>query len=146
MFAVLGYQKEDTDVLAALRTAHAHLRPGGLLICDVWYGPAVLSLKPSERVREIPTEHGMILRYSSGTLDPLKNLCHVHIRLREIRGGDRIQEVQEEHTVRYFFSEEISSFLERSGFQLLRLGAFPEFDRDPDESSWNVMAVARALA
>ena len=35
MFAVLGYQLENSDVLSALRTARRHLRPGGLLIFDV---------------------------------------------------------------------------------------------------------------
>ena len=42
MFAVLGYQLENADVLSALRTARRHLHPGGLLIVDVWSGPAVL--------------------------------------------------------------------------------------------------------
>jgi hypothetical protein len=25
------------------------------------------------------------------------------------------------------------------------LGAFPEFDRNPDETTWNILCVARAL-
>jgi hypothetical protein len=50
MFAVLGYQGENDDVLAALKTAHRHARPGGLFLFDVWYGPAVLHERPSQRV------------------------------------------------------------------------------------------------
>src|SRR5262249_47425100 len=50
MFAVLGYQPTNADVRAALRTAHRHLRPGGLFVFDVWYGPAVLRERPSQRV------------------------------------------------------------------------------------------------
>src|SRR5262249_50342723 len=46
MFAVLGYQRENADVLAALATAHRHLRKGGLLVFDIWYGPAVLHERP----------------------------------------------------------------------------------------------------
>src|SRR4029079_16423659 len=42
MFAVLGYQHANPDVLRALRAARRDLRPGGLLLFDVWYGPAVL--------------------------------------------------------------------------------------------------------
>ena len=56
MFAVLGYQVENRDVLAALKTARRHLEPGGLFIFDVWYGPAVLHQRPSERVKIIPRE------------------------------------------------------------------------------------------
>ena len=58
MFAVLGYQVENDDVLAALRTARRHLEPGGLFIFDVWYGPAVLHQRPSERVKIIPGRDG----------------------------------------------------------------------------------------
>lgn len=61
MFAVLGYQLENADVLAALRAARRHLRVGGLLIFDVWYGPAVLHLRPSQRSKVIPTSEGKIL-------------------------------------------------------------------------------------
>src|SRR5438132_12349066 len=68
MFAVLGYQLENKDVLAALKTARQHVRPGALFIYDVWYGPAVLHQRPSERSRVIPTADGKILRISSGHL------------------------------------------------------------------------------
>ena len=51
MFAVLGYQLENEDVLAALSTARRHLEPGGLLFCDVWYwtcGPCSAARQPPE--------------------------------------------------------------------------------------------------
>src|SRR5207244_5704745 len=51
LFAVLGYQLGNADVLAALRTARRHLRPGGLFVTDFWYGPAVLSERPAERIK-----------------------------------------------------------------------------------------------
>ena len=46
MFAVLGYQQENEDVLAALKTVSKYLKKGGVFICDVWYGTAVLNQKP----------------------------------------------------------------------------------------------------
>src|ERR1043166_4836147 len=39
MFAVLGYQTTNEQVLNALKTARCHLHDGGLLFADVWYGP-----------------------------------------------------------------------------------------------------------
>ena len=39
MFAVLGYLLPNEDVMAALSNARRHIRPGGLLVFDVWYGP-----------------------------------------------------------------------------------------------------------
>src|SRR5689334_16086798 len=81
MFAVLGYQLENRQVLAALQTARKHLRPGGLFIFDVWYGPAVLREGPSERVKVIPTDRGQILRVASGKLAIERHLCAVNYRL-----------------------------------------------------------------
>jgi hypothetical protein len=47
MFAVLGCQLDNSDVVASLGGARRHLRPSGLLFFEVWYGPAVLHQRPS---------------------------------------------------------------------------------------------------
>ncbi|MDD1667968.1 MAG: class I SAM-dependent methyltransferase [Methanomicrobiales archaeon] len=145
MFAVLGYQRENGDVHRALSSARRHLRPGGLLVADVWYGPAVLAQRPSERVRVIPSPKGKVIRASSGDLDTARHLCHVHLRLWEIEGDRLVAETEEDHAMRYFFPREIPLFLEAAGFSLVRLGAFPDFGRDPDETTWNALFVARAV-
>jgi SAM-dependent methyltransferase len=145
MFAVLGYQLKNVDVLAALKTARRHLRSEGLLIFDVWYGPAVLSQRPSTQVKVIPTLEGQILRVSSGELDTSRHLCIVHLRLWQLEGGRLTAETDERHCVRYFFPLELDFFLESAGFSPLRLGVFPEFDKEPDETTWNVLGVARAV-
>jgi SAM-dependent methyltransferase len=145
MFAVLGYQLENRDVLAALRTARKHLRPEGLLIFDVWYGPAVLRQGPSERVKVIPTDRGQILRVASGELDIGRHLCKVSYRLWNIEGDRPVRQTEETHLMRYFFPLELDLFLECSGFIPIRLGAFPEFDRRPDTTTWNVLGLARAV-
>jgi SAM-dependent methyltransferase len=145
MFAVLGYQLENADVLAALRTAHRHLRPEGLLLFDFWYGPAVLSQRPSERTKTIPTADGKIVRVSSSDLNTSRHTCTVHYRLQKFAAERLLSDAEEEHTVRYFFPLELELFLESAGFEPLRLGTFPEFDREPDENSWNALFVARAV-
>ena len=44
MFAVLGYQIGNAGRAGgAAHGARRHLAPGGLFLCDVWYGPAVLA-------------------------------------------------------------------------------------------------------
>jgi hypothetical protein len=40
---------------------------------------------------------------------------------------------------------ELRLFLDCCGFRLTRLGAFPDFDRDPDETTWNCLGVAQAV-
>jgi SAM-dependent methyltransferase len=145
MFAVLGYQLDNTEVLSALKTARRHLRSGGIFIFDVWYGPAVLHQRPSERVKVIPSPEGQILRVASGELDVRRHLCTVHFRVWRLAGGRLVAETEESHPMRYFFPLELNLFLEFSGFTPIRLGAFPEFDKDPDETSWNVLGLARAV-
>lgn len=145
MFAVLGYQLENADVLSALRAARRHLRSGGLFLFDVWYGPAVLHQRASQRVKVIPTPRGQILRVASGVLDINRHLCTVHYRLWQFEGEKLVADAEEHHSVRYFFPREIDLFLASSGFAPIRLGAFPEFDRDPDETTWNILGLARAI-
>ena len=144
MFAVLGYQTENADILAALRAARRHLPPSGLLIADIWYGPAVLSQRPSDRVRIIHNGSNTILRTSSGELDLRHHICTVHFHTWHMNGREIVAEVEESHPMRFFFPRELELFLEVSGFHLLRLGGFPNFEKEPDESTWNIMAVAVA--
>ncbi len=143
LFAVLGYQTTNADVLATLRNARRHLEPGGLLLFDVWYGPAVLLERPSQRVKEIQTPTGRVLRSASGTLDTAGHLCDVEYHLKCLDAPDASGDVRETHRMRYFFPQELALFLDCAGFSCLRLGCFPNIDRDPDDSSWNVMCVAR---
>jgi SAM-dependent methyltransferase len=146
LFAVLGYQVENADALATLRTARRHLDAGGLLVFDVWYGPAVLRQRPSQRERVVESSLGRLRRRSSGVLDVRRQICTVSISFSLGEGDDERTDGVEEHRMRFFFPRELELLLDAARFELLRLGAFPDFDRDPDEETWNVLAVARALA
>lgn len=145
MFAVLGYQYNNADVLSALETARKHLRKNGLLVFDVWYGPAVLQERPSQRAKVIPTPEGKILRVASGDLDVNHHACQVNYHVWQLNGKSLVAETEESHSMRYFFPLELELFLDQAGFTLVRLGAFPSFEQDPDETTWNVLAIARAV-
>lgn len=145
LFAVLGYQLADDDVKAALSVARGHLDPGGILVFDVWHGPAVLALKPERRVLESVIGDVRLTRVSAGTLLEDRPVCSVTITVSTNEKGQMLAQTDETHLVRYFFPEEIEGFLADSGFQLLRVGAFPDFDQDPDEDTWNVMYAAAAV-
>ena len=146
MFAVMSYQLTDEDIRAALKTARAHLHDDGLFLFDVWYGPAVLHERPGNRTRMI--EHGdrTLVREAGGTLDPQRCQCTVTFRLREYCESVLVNQSEEAHTLRYFFPDELQSLLAEAGFSLLEMKQFPNVDRTPDETSWNVLCVARANA
>jgi hypothetical protein len=140
----LGYQIANADVMAALHTARRHLKPGGLFVYDVWYGPAVAAQRPSDRIKVVPVNGGRILRVASGQLDSRLHMCTVRFHLWRFAGDRLTAETEEVHPMRYFFPQELNLLLESAGFTPIRLGAFPAFDNDPDETTWNVLGVARA--
>ena len=116
MFTVLGYQLENEDVLAALKTARRHLHSCGLLIFDVWYGPAVLHQRPGQLVKVTPSPNGQILRTSSVELDVNRHRCTVQYCVWRVENGRLAAKTEESHAVRYFFPLELHLFLETSGF------------------------------
>ena len=144
MFAVLGYQVENSDVLAALKAARHHLNPGDLLILDVWYGPAVLAQRPTDRIKVTSISDSKILRAASGDLDIRHHVCTVQYHLWQLNGDILRSETQEEHSMRFFFPQELELFMQVSGFKLKRLGAFPDYKCDPGENTWNAIAICMA--
>jgi SAM-dependent methyltransferase len=145
LFAVLGYQTQNEDVLAALQTARAHLSREGLLVADVWYGPAVLHERPEQRVAVVKADGSKMLRVTGAAVDTLAQCARVHYRLWQIEDDRVVGEAEEEHEMRFFFPRELELMLDVSGLSLVRLGAFPDIDTAPDESTWNVVLVARAV-
>jgi SAM-dependent methyltransferase len=146
LFAVLGYQHSDDDVLRTLRSSRAQLDTDGLLVFDVWNGPAVIAQGPDHRVRDVASEGGTVLRRSSsGRLIDGKPLCAVDISVTELDGETVVSETKETHVMRYFFTDELDAFLEECRFKLVASGAFPSFDREPDDTTWNAIFVARAI-
>jgi SAM-dependent methyltransferase len=143
MFAVLDYQLTNEDVLATLNTVRKHLKPGGLFIFDVWYGPAVLALRPSDRVKIVPTPSGQIVRFATGSLDTAHHLSQVKYHLWRISRDKMVTEDDEMHLMRYFFPLELDLLLTQCGLKILSLTAFPSLDSPADDTTWNVLGVAQ---
>ena len=142
MFAVLGYQHTNDDVSATFANIRRHVRDGGLLIFDTWYGPGVLSDPPRSRSRIIETPDGPVEREVTSHLDTRRHICDVRYRLR-CPGGALLAE--ETHVVRYFFPMELEMYLETHDFRLLQMGTSEDPNRAPDQSSWNATIVAQAV-
>jgi 2-polyprenyl-3-methyl-5-hydroxy-6-metoxy-1,4-benzoquinol methylase len=145
MFAVLGYHLENEDVLRALNTVRRHLNKGGLFICDIWYGPAVLTQKPGQRVRVLEGGDAKIIRFSSGSLNTFHHYVDVHYYLLNINGNQVVSEIKEDHSMRFFFPQEMALFFKVSGIELKDIRAFPEWDEKPDDTTWNIGVVGSAV-
>ncbi len=144
MFAVLSYQHENEDVCATLRNARRHMRPGGVLVLDSWYGPGVLSDPPTPRTKVVPADGGEIVRRAWPSIDARRHLCRIRYELcRTTSEGECVS--QETHVVRYFFPMELELFLELAQLRLVSLSPFGSLDEEPFSEIWNVLVVAEAV-
>lgn len=144
MFAVVGYQTENSRLLATLRSAAAHLRPGAPLIFDCWYGPAVLAQRPTDRVRTFgETGSVELIRLARTTLDSVRQVCTVSFDMWRISPSG-VEEDHEEHDMRFFFAQELRMALDVSGFDSISLSPMRGDDKHlPTEGDWNVVVVAQ---
>lgn len=145
MFAVIGYQVANEDLAAAFQTARRHLNPGGLFVFDAWFGPAVLSEKPSDRYKILEQENRRVIRFASPLLDLSKHTVQVNYRVIQLENDRVTDEVSESHLMRFLFPQEISHYLEEGGFRMVKLCPFMELEREATERDWSVAVVAEAV-
>lgn len=117
LFHVISYQTTNEDVKATFETVRQHLKPGGIFIFDVWYGPAVLTERPEVRIKRMTDKKIEITRIAEPVLHPNKNLVDVnyHIFIRDL-STNAVFELKETHTMRYFFKPEIDFWAANSGY------------------------------
>jgi SAM-dependent methyltransferase len=144
LFHVLSYQTDNESLLAAIRAARAHLRPGGVLLFDCWYGPAVLTERPAVRVKRLSDDSVEVTRIAEPTLLANENVVEVQYRIFVRQKTDlRVEELTEEHRMRYFFVPELAYLLESNGFSFD--GAFEWMTgTELGVNSWNAYVLARA--
>jgi SAM-dependent methyltransferase len=143
-FNVLGYMSSNQDFTAALATARANLRHGGIFVADFWYGPAVVIDPPGERLREIAAGETKFLRHSRGVHEPDRQCIRIAIRVIEMHDGRIRADSEEVHTMRYFFPLELDLALQSRGFRLAALTGYPDIEKPASANEW--LAVLAAVA
>lgn len=143
MFAVLGYQRTNADVLDALRTVAAHLRPGGVFVADFWYGPAVLTVGPRSRQKTAMDGTKKVFRFASGVCDEARHTCVVTYDVLSTEDAHVLSEVHEDHEMRFFFPLELDFALADAGLCRSALTAYPDVERPPSAADWCACLVAQ---
>lgn len=143
LFHVMSYQTTDHDVMATFDTAAAALTPGGLLVFDVWFGPAVEAIKPEERTRTVSIGTRMVSRLATPLWHPADRTVEV---VFDVAVQDREQGVDssfvERHLMRYFFLPELRAMLDAAGFDELACHGWLGTSA-PTSDDWSVCIVAR---
>ena len=143
MFSVMSYQIKNGDIALACEAARRHLKQGGCFIFDVWNGLAVLTEKPSQRIKEIRRGDYLIIRFAEPKLHSLSHTVEVHYRILTLKRDKLISLTEETHNMRFFFPQEIRYFLEVAGFSEIHFRPFLKPKDQLTESDWNMTVIAR---
>ncbi len=150
LFHVLSYQTTHADITATLTTVRKHLAPGGIFICDFWYGPGVLSDPPRVAVKRLENATLRVTRLAEPQMHPNRNVVDVHYTIFALhKPTGQWSETRETHPMRYFFKPELEQFLMEAGLEMrcfytwmtreapgvgdwLGAGVFKSYERHPD--------------
>ena len=143
LFHVMSYQVFNKDLQSVFNTIKKHLKPGGILIFDCWYGPAVLSVAPSTRIKRLENEEINVTRIAEPVMYPNNNSVDVnyHVFIRNKSSGS-IEELSETHRMRYLFKPEIDLLFVEAELKLIE---FKEWmtNNEPGVNTWGVYFVGR---
>lgn len=145
LFHVASYQTTNADLVSFFKTASSHLRPGGLFLFDCWYGPAVLTSRPEQRIREARNDAARIIRFTRSTLRVNDNVVDVRFTvLATPTDRPDWKEFEETHSMRYLFAPEVHGFLEAAGMEPLISEEFLT-GQPLSDTVWNACFVARKV-
>lgn len=120
LFHVMSYQNSNEDIITAFQSARKALSKDGVFLFDVWYGPGVLSDKPSVRVKEVEDDRYKLIRIARPVMHDQENIVDVCYEVLVIdKESKETSVINEIHSMRYFFRPELEFYLKESGFQLI---------------------------
>lgn len=142
LFHVMSYQSTNEDVKKVLSSVYDLLKEDGVFVFDAWYGPGVLSDKPSVRIKRVEDDKNWLIRNCEPVLYPNENLVDVNYDIYIVdKDTDIMRNIQETHRMRYFFKPEMEYLLNDAGFTL-QLVADCRNNETPTFDSWTVYFVA----
>jgi SAM-dependent methyltransferase len=145
LFHVVSYQTSNQDVIQTFATAARHLTSGGIFFFDVWHGPAVLSERPSTRIKRVENDSIQLTRIAEPELDIASSVVTVRYTMfAQSKANLALTSFREEHRMRYFLPTEIDLLAHHAGFAVERseefLTGLPASDR-----TWGVAYLLRKI-
>lgn len=143
LFHVMSYQTSNEDLAAAFKTAAEHIDRNGVFVFDCWYGPAVLTERPSVTLKQLSDESIDVTRVADPVMHPEQNLVDVNytVTIRDKLTG-KVEVLRETHRMRYLFSPEVAMLLEAAGMTLIDAREWMT-EKPPGFHSWSACFVAR---
>jgi SAM-dependent methyltransferase len=120
LFHVMSYQITNQDIEQALSTMKYHLKKGGIVIFDFWYGPGVLTQLPETRIKKFEDDKIQVTRFAEPKIFPNENTVNVNYTIfikNKVQGT--FEEITETHRMRYLFLPEMQHFLNLAEFSIV---------------------------
>jgi len=146
MFSAIDYLTNLKDLSKSLKNIYNLLNEDGVFIFDYWNGNAVVrDYSPIKVLRKQDSHGGGIVRISETNLDIFNQLCIIKFSFMYFGKNSKMQEFEETHKLRYFYFDEINTFLELNGFKTIYRGPFMKLNESLDPFEWNVSVVAKKV-
>ena len=141
LFHVISYQNSNIELISVFEVVNKHLNKGGLFIFDFWYGPAVLTDLPTNRVKRFENNNIKVTRIAEPLLQPQENIVDVNydVFITDKKTKEVIQK-QEVHKMRYLFDTELELICNKVGLTVLKKYEWMS-DKSPSFNSWNTVWV-----
>lgn len=142
LFHVFSYMTSDHDIAQFFDNSYGNLKPGGLLIFDYWYSPAVHAIGPSQRVRKYEDDNSIIYRISDPKINTHQSRVDVKIEIVDVdKSTSTAKLVTENHPMRHFSLNEIAA---RSAdkFEILENNEWLKLT-NADEKSWGAVCILK---
>jgi SAM-dependent methyltransferase len=147
-FRVFMHLLDPEAQRASLAAVRRHLRPGGLLVIDVfdpklgWLEPGGPGPEDDVEVRHPVTGHRVRRLGVDRTVDPVTQRLTIRMRFTESDDAGRaVREEVEDLVLRWTYRHELWHLLERTGFE--RVAEYSDYAGAPPRYGGEIIAVAR---
>ncbi len=143
LFHVVSYQTSNDDVKQMFETAAMHLNQRGCFVFDVWYGPAVVSMLPTVRIKRMENSEIFVIRLAEPAIDMNRNQVKVNYTvLATDKSTGAVSTLGEQHHMRYYFAPELELLAEMHGLRIVHSEEWMT-SATPSEKTWGVTFVAK---
>lgn len=143
LFHVISYLNTNFEIKCFMDNVSRHLTKDGIFIFDFWYGPAVLSIKPSVRIKKLQNSEVILHRIAESDLYIRKNIVNVNYNVLVKNKLDNVTtEINEIHKMRYYFETELELYLSNFGFVILKIEEWLT-SIEPSTDTWGVCCISK---
>jgi SAM-dependent methyltransferase len=141
LFHVVSYITDSRELIKSFERIWDHLVPGGLLIFDAWYSPAVFHLRAMPRVKWVESSSGTVIRIADPVERTTENIVEVQFDFFYSHQGD-LSKYREQHKMRHFSIPEIRTLSTQSGFEFCGVEELLT-GKEPSPDTWSVCYTLR---